>query len=88
MKNRQEIATEANDTENTYSILVVEDDKGLQRLIQKKLERDGFNVAAALSGMDAVAWVEKKNDTLLLLDYRLGDMTGKDVIDHLLKKEI
>lgn len=88
MRNRQEKAIEANDTENIYSILVVEDDKGLQHLIQKKLERDGFSVAAALSGKDAIAWVEKKSDTLLLLDYRLGDMTGKDVIDTLMKKEI
>lgn len=74
--------------EQSFKILVVEDDKGLQRLIQKKLGRDGFHVSLAANGKDAIAFVEKEKKVILLLDFRLGDMTGKDVIDSLSAKNL
>lgn len=69
-----------------FTILVVEDDEGLQRLIQKRLGRDGFTVTPAYNGKDAIAYIEKEDNVLLLLDYKLGDMTGKEVIDRLAGK--
>lgn len=69
-----------------YKILVVEDDIGLQRLVEKKLVREGFKVVPAFNGKEAVNLVEKEGDVLLLLDYRLGDMTGREVIDNLSEK--
>ncbi len=65
------------------AILVVEDDEALRHLIQNKLERNNFKVTQATSGENAVAHAMKDPNLLLLLDFRLRDMTGGEVIDHL-----
>jgi len=65
------------------TILVVEDDGGLLSLIEKKLARENFKVDSAATGRDAIAKVNGGNQTLLLLDYSLPDMTGKDIVVHL-----
>jgi PAS domain S-box-containing protein len=65
------------------AILVVEDDEGLRHLIQNKLERNNFKVTQATSGKNAVVHAMKDPNLLLLLDFRLRDMTGGEVIDHL-----
>jgi PAS domain S-box-containing protein len=69
-------------------ILVVEDDRGLNRLICKRLQRNNFTVTAAYSGKEAVARVEEEPDVLLLLDFKLEDMSGREVVDSLNQKGI
>jgi diguanylate cyclase (GGDEF)-like protein len=68
------------------SVLVVEDNEDLSRLMQKKLLREGFNVQSASNGEDAISWLTSNEDSVLLLDYFLPDMTGKQVIKSLEKK--
>jgi len=75
---------------NTYEpsiILVVEDDEGLSHLIQKNLQRVGFQTEGALSGVDAISYIVKNQTTLLLLDYRLPDMSGKQIIESLVERQ-
>lgn len=67
-------------------VLVVEDDEGLRRLIRRRLERKKFKVSTAATGEDAVSHVVKQPDILLLLDFKLQDMTGGDVVDRLKEK--
>ncbi len=67
-------------------ILVVEDDEGLGKLIRKRLERNNFKVQVACSGENAVRHVKKNPDVLLLLDFKLQDMTGGEVVDQLKKR--
>ena len=69
------------------TILVVEDDEGLNRLIQKTLQRAGFSVEGALNGADAIARVVENRNVILLLDYLLPDMTGMELIETLAKRE-
>jgi len=73
---------------NQIQILVVEDDRGLLKLIEKRLTRDGYRVKCAASGKEAVDILSAEAEMLLLLDYRLGDITGKELIDRLLEKDI
>lgn len=68
------------------AILVVEDDEGLRRLIQNRLERNNFKVTQATSGKNAVSRVLEDPNLLLLLDFKLKDMTGGEVIDQLKTK--
>jgi PAS domain S-box-containing protein len=70
----------------TLKILVVEDDKGLNRLIQKTLSKEGFETRMVYSGTEAISQCNNPN-TLLLMDYYLPDMTGKDIIKSLTDKE-
>lgn len=76
-----------NVTEDTIdealSILVVEDDEGLRRLIRKRLERKKFKVETVETGKASLARLMSNPNVLLLLDYKLPDMTGRELIENL-----
>jgi two-component system cell cycle sensor histidine kinase/response regulator CckA len=69
--------------DESLSIVVVEDDDGLRRLIQKRLERKKLKVETIGTGKDALARVKSNPEVLLLLDYKLPDMTGRELIENL-----
>ena len=72
-------------TQNYQSrVLVVEDDEGLLRLIQKTLNREGHTTQGVTLGQDAIKMIGQDQPSLVLLDYRLPDMTGMNVIDTLI----
>jgi len=62
------------------TILVIEDDQALSRLTQRNLHRLGFHTEAAVDGAQAIEWIANNPVKLLLVDYRLPDMTGDKVI--------
>ncbi|PZP57272.1 MAG: hybrid sensor histidine kinase/response regulator [Micavibrio aeruginosavorus] len=64
-------------------ILYVEDDEGLARLLQKRLERDAFDVHISASGEEALKLLETENFDTILLDYTLPGMSGLDVLKKL-----
>jgi len=66
---------------NSTTILVVEDNIGLRRLIQKRLEQSKFHVEVVDSGEDAIMRLISFPDSILLLDYKLPDMNGKELIE-------
>jgi two-component system, NarL family, sensor histidine kinase UhpB len=65
------------------TLLVVDDDRGLLRLAAKSLEREGFSVATAASGVEAMAWLKENQPDLLLLDLKLQDFDARQVIGQL-----
>jgi len=66
-------------------VLVVEDDEGLNNLIQKSLRRAGFDCFGVLSGLDAIERAKKNPNQVLLIDQRLPDMDGTDLVRNLIK---
>ncbi len=72
---------------NEITILVVEDDKGLNRLIQKTLQNAGFNTKGVFNGNEAIEIASHNKDVIMLLDYKLPDRTGKNVIETLREKD-
>ncbi|MCJ7604178.1 MAG: response regulator [Desulfobulbaceae bacterium] len=68
-------------------LLVVEDDQGLNRLIQKNLSREGFTVEGVGTGKEALAALTDAPDVLLLLDLVLPDMTGREILAELARRE-
>lgn len=71
-----------------YKILVVEDDEGLRRLVQKELERNGIITECVKTGNDAISWGIKNQHSLMILDYKLPDISANDVIKCLIDKNI
>ena len=70
------------------SILIVEDDEGLSLLIKKSLKSTGFDVEIAHNGAQAVGRVVNNPVDLMLLDYRLPDMSAKQIIGTLKERKI
>ena len=64
-------------------LLIVDDDRGLLRLAARALEREGFSVATAASGAEAIAWLKDHPLDLLLLDLKLQDFDARQVIRQL-----
>ena len=67
------------------TILVVEDEPGIARLVQDYLQRAGFAVARASTAADALAFVRAKSPSpaLVVLDLGLPDLDGLDVTREL-----
>ena len=65
------------------TIFVVDDDRGLLRLIEKALKRANFQTATAASGDDAINWLMQNRPDLMLLDLKLQDIDGKELISRL-----
>ncbi|MBI4844581.1 MAG: diguanylate cyclase [Nitrospirae bacterium] len=69
-------------------ILIVDDEEGINHLMEKILQREGFLTESVLNGEDAINRVMSDPRVILILDFRLSDMTGKDVIITLGKKGV
>ncbi|GJQ57242.1 MAG: hypothetical protein SCALA701_00430 [Candidatus Scalindua sp.] len=65
------------------TILIVEDDPVIALMEKKKLEKLGFLTDTVARGEDALKRFEENNIDLMLLDYRLLDMMGSEVIKKL-----
>jgi signal transduction histidine kinase len=71
------------DADALAQILVVDDDAGLLRLVEKSLKREGFATATASSGKDAISWLSRNTAELMLLDLKLQDIEGRELVNHL-----
>jgi two-component system phosphate regulon response regulator PhoB len=61
------------------SVLVVDDEPDLRRLIGGALQHAGFDVALAATGRDALAAVARSAPDLVVLDLMLPDLSGTEV---------
>ena len=73
-------------TEADLMLIVVEDDEGLNHLIRKKLKKQGFQTKGALNGTEALNIIEGLDCELLLIDYKLPDLTAKELLYKLKEK--
>lgn len=61
-------------------ILIADDDRTTVRLLQTLLEMEGFRVCSVQRGGEVAAAIAEQRPDLLLVDYRLIDMDGIEVI--------
>jgi DNA-binding response OmpR family regulator len=62
-------------------ILVVDDEAGVREVLQRYLERDGFNVSTASTGPEALRIIEQERDIdLVVLDVMLPGLDGIEII--------
>ena len=66
--------------EVTKRILVVDDRNELLHLMRRVLEDEQYQVAILQDGKDAYAHVKNQLPDLLILDLKLGDISGQDVL--------
>lgn len=64
-------------------ILYIEDDTGLARLLQRRMERAGYAVEIAESAEEGLKRLQAGAYDLVLLDYHLPGMSGVNMLEHL-----
>jgi len=65
------------------SILVVDDDEGLQKTIKRILLSNGYSVLSALTGERGIQVAKLQNPNLIILDVLLPGMKGREVCKRL-----
>lgn len=65
---------------STPLVMVVDDDRGLVRLISRLLERAGYACIGESDPASALRRLERATPSLLLIDHQLGVMTGDEFL--------
>lgn len=67
--------------ETTPLVLIVDDDEGVRTVLSRFLERRGLDVATASGGTEALGLIRERAPSLMLLDLRMADMNGLQVLE-------
>lgn len=65
---------------STANILVVDDQKSFRFMIEGYLKESGFTTTSAVSGIEALAVLERENIDLVLSDLVMPEMTGAQLL--------
>jgi len=67
-------------------ILVIDDDKSIRKIFRINLEDEGYIIDLAESGEEALRKVANQRYNLALIDIKLGDMDGTDLLESFQEK--
>jgi two-component system, response regulator, stage 0 sporulation protein F len=67
-------------------ILIVDDEVGIRLLLEDLLESEGYEVATAQTGKEALNMIELHTFDLIMIDYKLPVMDGIEVVKQLNKE--
>ncbi|NUM36685.1 MAG: response regulator [Candidatus Brocadiae bacterium] len=74
--------------EKNITILVIDDEENLCRLMKRVLERKGYNAIVAMSGKEGLELFEKNcNIGVVVLDINLPEISGIQILEILLHKK-
>ncbi len=68
-------------------VLIIDDEQQLVEAFKKKLSRDGFSVRAAFTAREALTLMKKNTFDVCVLDIRLPDMDGVELLKSIKKNE-
>ena len=67
-------------------VLVVEDDAAIATLLRYNLEKQGYRVAEAADGQEALNLIQEQQPNLVLLDWMLPSLSGIEVCRQIRRK--
>ncbi len=70
------------------TILIVEDDAGILELLSVSIQSSGYSTHCVQTGKDAINWLKLNTAFLVVLDFGLPDMNGKELIYRLIENKI
>lgn len=68
------------------SVMVVDDDQSLRRVMQMQLEEIGCDVVTAASGQEAIEMLSTRTAAVLLTDLKMPGMSGLDLLRRVRKE--
>lgn len=72
--------------ENSYKILIVDDQYGIRVLLTEILQAEGYKTYEAANGTQALSIARKEHPDLVLLDMKIPGMDGLEILKQI-KKE-
>lgn len=75
-------------TLNAARILLVDDENDFRAALARRLRHRGLTLSECASGQDALEWFSQNDADVVLLDIKLGDMDGRDVLRRLMQREM
>jgi DNA-binding NtrC family response regulator len=70
------------------TILIIDDDRDILKVMQMNLEREGFTVLTADNGKDSLRALQEKYIDVVLLDHQMPDITGLELLKIIKEKHI
>jgi two-component system response regulator (stage 0 sporulation protein F) len=67
-------------------IMIVDDQKGVRRLLEELFKREGWEVYAASDGKEAIEKVSQFQPSVLLIDMKMPNMNGLEASQIILEK--
>ena len=64
-------------------ILIVEDNKSLNKALKNKFKKEGFEVFSAFDGRECLEILDKNKPDVILMDLAMPHMDGNETIKHL-----
>lgn len=68
--------------ENT--ILIVDDQKGVRRLLEELFKKENWNVFLAADGQEAIEKAKEINPDIILMDMKMPNMNGLEAAQHII----
>ncbi len=62
-----------------HTLLIVEDGRAMQRVLERIFSTDGYQVQVASDGLSGLSAFRKQRPTVVLLDLKLPGMNGRDL---------
>ncbi len=66
--------------DNSHSVLVVDDDHAMRKLVRRNLETEDLQVLEAADGFGCLSTLSERRVDLVLLDVRLPDLNGWGIL--------
>jgi signal transduction histidine kinase/DNA-binding response OmpR family regulator len=76
---KEQVGTSILPADRPKTILVVDDDANIRKLLRQELETEGYGVREARSGREAIAQIKQVLPDLIILDVIMPDLNGFDV---------
>ena len=64
------------------NILIIDDETGILQLMSKVCKRQGHTTTTCLTGKEGLAKLDDLSPDLMIVDLKIGDMLGLDIIEH------
>ncbi len=68
-----------------YRVLVVDDQKGVRRLLEELFKKEGYEVNVAVDGRDSIEKVKANTPDIILMDMKMPNMNGLEASEEIIK---